>query len=112
MNQFQDRVNSDLVRFMSNEPQDNIDDIRITVKKRLVVTDSIKIVPLTCKNRKDDLFSSGLNKKISRVRPEYIVRLVGLLLCGYVFTWFDPFLGVFHNLCQVVHLFVLPRHYA
>lgn len=71
---------------MSDEPQDNMDDIRMAIKERLVVTDSVKIIPLSHKDRKKDLFSNELNKKISRARPEYMARLVGLILFGLAFA--------------------------
>lgn len=85
MSQLQDVIREDLKRLMFDEPQDNIDDIRVNVRHRLVASDSVKIVPLTREVKKDSLFSSDLNKKISKVRPEYIARLVGLVLCGFVF---------------------------
>ena len=85
MSQVQDKVREDLRRFMSDEPQDNIADVRTMVKVRLVVTDKVKIIPLSHKDSKKDLFSNDLNKKISRVRPEYMVRLVGLIFCGLAF---------------------------
>lgn len=85
MSQLQDMTGDDLKRFMYDEPQDNIEDIRMTVKNRLVETESVKIIPLTRKVRKKDLFSSSVNRKISRVRPGYAARLVGLFLCGFAF---------------------------
>ena len=76
MSQLQDMVGSDLRRLMSDEPQDNIDEIRRMVKGRLV-TDSINGIPLSPKDRRGDLFSNDMNKKISKVRPKYAARLVG-----------------------------------
>lgn len=84
MSPLQDMVGRDLRRFMSDEPPDNIEEIRKMVKGRLVA-DSIEITPLSNKDRGRDLFSSDLNKKISRIRPEYMARLVGLALCGVAF---------------------------
>lgn len=85
MSQLQDRVRDDLRRFMSDEPPDNIDEIRAAVKERLVTTDSIKIVPLTYKGRQGNLYSDRFNKKLSKVRPQYLVRIMGLVFCGLVF---------------------------
>lgn len=84
MSQLQDVVGSDLRRLMSDEPQDNIDEIRRMVKEHLV-TDSINGIPLSPKDRRGDLFSNDMNKKISKVRPKYAARLVGLVLCGVAF---------------------------
>ena len=85
MSQVQDKVKDDLKRFMSDEPQDNLADVRTMVKARLIVTDTVKIIPLSHKDSERDLFSNDLNKKISRVRPEYIVQLVSLVLSGFAF---------------------------
>ena len=70
---------------MYDEPQDNIEDIRMTVKNRLVATESVKIIPLNHKVRKKDLFSNALNRKISKARPGYATKIVGLSLCGLAF---------------------------
>ena len=85
MSQLQDKVREDLKRFMSEEPADNIGELRKTVKKRLVTTDSIKIVRISPKVRKRSLYSDSFDKKLSKVRPQYMIRLVGLLLCGFSF---------------------------
>ena len=85
MSELQDRVRDDLKRFMSDEPQDNIDDIRKAVKGRLVVTDSVKIVPLTHKDEQKKLYSDDVNRKISRARLRHGTHLVNLAFIGIVF---------------------------
>ena len=80
----QDVVNDDLRRLMSDEPQDNLNEVCSVVKDRLV-TDQVKVIPLARQNRNQNLFSDNLNKKISRARPEYMVRLIGLLAGSFAF---------------------------
>lgn len=70
---------------MSEGPPDNIDEIREEIKEYLVMTDSVKIVPLVHKNKRKKLYSDDFNKKISRARPQYGTQIVSLILIGIVF---------------------------